>query len=515
MKKNRYKDQNKENYRKIIIVLFVMIFILMCISGILDIIQKKNQEKNKEIVYEEISSIKEVIEYHKSIYISENLSPDDKFYLDVKVEFCKPLYSNDISNEEYFNNLLNDCARVIRYNSFRLIDSKNNILIEVICKNRKIYSIIINGKEDYFIYMDSQISIKNYKPIETIALTIDSNILQSCISENWKKDINFGQRESIFDNYEIYFEEGLKVRIIDEKVYNVIFTEQYKNPVVNGCVPGDDLSYVERVIGTPTFKDEEMKIIGYKGEEIYVFFTETEVSVYRNSTINSDAFFDLADKFINNKLDLLEFMNELTYLWPDYTTYEYDAESIYINYPLKGIEIAINNGDINGILVYNNNKSTLSKISRYLEDTRFIARLQVDLMFESEKQRIERYSSWIKLAKEHENSISNEKRKLLGRSLKYCIYPEKDDNGNIYKIRFVSEFGNEPDRELNDGVSTYLWASNDYFIYSKKSLGIYFYNLNTGRIQRIITGSSTEEFNIKSYEDNILEYDDKKYQLQF
>ncbi len=515
MKKRKYKDQNKKNYKKNIIVLFVMIFILMFISIILGGIQRKNQENNKNLENKEMSSIQEVIEYYKSTYITEYESTEKNIKIDAEVIFTKPLYENNVSNEQYFTDLINDCAKVIYYKNFRLIDTKNDIVIEVICKNRKIDYILINDIEDYFIYMDSQIGINGFKEIKTTPLNIEAEILKKCIDENWKKDIDFGERDSIFDNYYIFFDEGIKVRIIDDKVYNIVFTKQYKNSVVNNCFPGADLKYVEATIGTPTFKDEETKIIGYKGEKIYVFFTEDEISVYRNSTIDSDDFFNLADKFISDEIDLLEFMNELTYLWPDYETYEYDEKSIYINYPLKGIEIAINNGDINGILVYNNNKSSLSKIARYLEDTRFVSRLQIDLLFKTEKQRIERYLSWINLAKEHEKSLSKEDIELRGRSLKYCIYPEKDKNGNIYKIRFISEFGNEPDRELNDGVSTYIWESNDYFIYSKRGSGIYFYNLNTGKIQRIVTGKQTEEFNIKKYENGILEYDDKKCQLQF
>lgn len=515
MNKNKYKDQNKENYKKNIIVLFVMIFILMFVSMILGSIYERNQENIEDLENKKLSSIQEVIEYHKSTYITEYESTEKDIKIDAEVVFIKSLYENNISNEQYFTDVINDCAKAIYYKSFRLIDKKNDIVIKVICKNGKIDSIFINDIEDYFIYMDSQIGINSFKEIKTTPLNIESEILKECVEKNWKKEISFGERDSIFDNYYIFFDEGIKVRIIDEKVYNIVFTKQYKNAVVNNCFPGVDLKYVEAEIGTPTFKDEEAKIIGYKGEQIYVFFTDSEISVYRNSTIDSDDFFKLADKFVENEIDLLEFMNELTYLWPDYTTYEYDETSIYINYPLKGIEIAINNGDINGILVYNNNKSTLSKIGKYLEDTRFVSRLQTDLVFKTEKQRLEKSLSWINLAKEHEKSLSKEELDFRGRSLKYCIYPEIDSNGNIYKIRFISEFGNEPDRELNDGVSTYLWESNDYFIYSKKGSGIYFYNLNTGRIQRIVTGKITDEFNITSYENGVLEYDDKKCQLQF
>lgn len=516
MKKNRYKDQNNKNYKKVIIVLFVVIFILLLASLFLEILQKKAMEENKEIIYEEISTIKEVIEYHKSTYLSEVQSTEKNFYLDVYVIFSKPLYKNDNeSNEIYFNELLKDCAKVLYYRSFKLIDNKNDIIIKVICDGEKITSIIINDIEDYFIYTDSQISMKQYKEIETTPLSIESEVLLNCINNNWKKDTYFGERDSIFEEYYIFFDEGIKVRIIDEKVYNIVFTKQYNKSVVNSCFPGIDLKYVEAAIGKPTFEDEEKKMIGYKSDQIYVFFTESEISVYRNSTIDSDAFFNLADKFIAEELDLLEFMNELTYLWPDYSTYEYEKDSVYISYPLKGIEIAINYGDINGILVYNNIKSSLSKISRYLEDTRFVGRLQTDLMFKTEKERIEKDLSWLKLAKEYEDNLAEEQKRVIGESLKYSIYPMKDNNGNIYKIKFVSQFGNEPDRELNDGITSYLWASNDYFIFSKRGSGIYFYNLNTGRVQRIITGSVTTEFNLKSYKDGILEYDDEKVQLQF
>ena len=57
-----------------------------------------------------------------------------------------------------------------------------------------------------------------------------------------------------------------------------------------------------------------------------------------------------------------------------------------------------------------------------------------DLVFKTEKERVERSLSWINLSKEYEKSLSKETLELQGRSLKYCIYPEKDNNGNIYKI---------------------------------------------------------------------------------
>ena len=160
MKKTRYKDQNKKNYNKILIVLFVLVFILFCLVSVINSLK----EEDSEIIdYKNISSIREVIEYHKSKYISEKASTDLNYFLDVYADFRVPLYNDEESNEDYFNTLIEDCAKVMSYYSFRLFDTKKDIKIEVVCDKVKIKKIIINGMEDYFIYYDSQNSFKKYQ----------------------------------------------------------------------------------------------------------------------------------------------------------------------------------------------------------------------------------------------------------------------------------------------------------------------------------------------------------------
>lgn len=512
MKANKYKDHNEKNYKFILIVIFVMIFILF-----IALIALKTVEKNiepTEISYDSLSSIKEVVEYHKSKYISEKESSESGFYLDVYVKFKVPLYNdNGESNEIYFNNLLEDSARILYYNSFIMIDEDREIIIKVICDKTKIKTIIINDMEDYFIYMDSQNSMKKYTEISATRFSISSEILQSCIDNNWKSDIYFGERDSIYNEYNIYFDEGIKVRIIDGKIYNIIFTKKYNGNIVNNLFPGIDFPSIKANLGEPTFEDKELKVIGYKGEKAYVFFTENEISIYRNSSVDSDDFFELADEFIEENIDLLEFMNELTYIWPDYSEYEYNSTSVFISYPLKGIEIAINSGDINGILVYNNNKSTLSKISRYLENTNFVGRLQKDSVFEAEKRRFEKENNLLNECDEYLESLSEETREILGESMNYKIFAKKDANGYIYEMNFISKYGESPNRQLADSMNYYLWLTNDYFLYSKTGKGIFFYNLNTGRVQRVLTGK--EEYKLKGYENGILKFDNEERQLQF
>ena len=474
----------------------------------------KIEEENKVIVYDEIKTIKDVIEYHKSRYISENPSKEAGFYLDVYLKFKVPLYTeNDESNEEYYNLLLEDSAKILRYQNFKMIDNEHKITIKIICSNGEISKIIINDIEDYFIYMDSKLSAKNYKELPITDFSVSSNVLQGCIDNNWDFDTYLGEKDSFFNNYNIYQDEGVEVKIINKKIFNIIFTKKYSGNVIDNIYPGVDLEYVEASLGEPTFKDENLNFIGYKGNNFYIFLTDEQISVYRNSSTNSDEFFDLTDKYINEELDLLEFMNQLTYMWPDYNEYYYTESSFFISYPLKGIEITVNNGDRNGFLVYNNNRSSLSKISRYLENTNFIVKLQIDSVFEAEKRRLEEKIELINSAKEYKKELDENSKKLIGESLYYNIKPIVDNNGYIYQIKFISLYDEKPNREINDSINSFLWATNDYFLFSKKGKGIYFYNLNTGRVQLVYEGN--DNFDFVSYKDNLLKYDYKEIKLIF
>ena len=511
MKNIQYKDQSKKNYNIILIVLFVMIFILLCLCLLLSKVQKNVEIP--ELSYDNLKTVKDVVEYYKSKYISEKQSLDENYSLDISVEFSVlPYDEKDNSNEKYYNDLLGDVAKVIRYSNFKMIDKKNDITIKVICQNGKIASIIINDIEDYFIYMDSQISMKQYVEIPKKDFLITSGVLWESINNNWNS-ANFGTRESIFDEYYIYFDEGIKVRTINNKIYNIVFDNKYVGNVIESLFPGVDLKTVEDVLGKPSFEDEELKILGYKGEEIYVFFSENEISVYRNTDTDADDFFKLADDFINEKKDLLDFMNELTYIWPDYSEYDYTSSSVFISYPLKGIEIKINYDDTNGILVYNNIKSNLSKVSRYLENTNFVARLQLDSIFETEKRIIKNTISLKAKCKEYRETLDSDTLELIGESIRYDIYPDLDNAGNIYSMKFISTVNGNPNRELNDSIDSYLWINNDTFLYSKKGKGIYSYDLENGVVTRFEEG--TEDYDFKSFKNGILKYDDKQIMLQY
>ena len=502
MKKIKYKNQNNENYMKRIVVLIILVFIFFLASLILD----KYTKDDTEINVNSLTTIKEVIEYFDSKYISEKENKNGDYKLDVKVKFKVPPYENDKSNEAYYNNIINGCSRVLFYSkNYQLIDEENNITVQVMFEDGKIISIKINGIEDYFIYMDSQLGLKLYEEIPETEFIMESPILQECVNNNWRDGaIVFGERDSIFNGYDIYFDEGIEVRTICGKIYNIIFTQRYNGNIVNGIFAGVDNSSIKSILGKPAFQDQEKDVIGYKGKDFYVFFHDNKISIYRNTQEETDNFFELADKFVSEKIGLLDFMNELTDIWPDYSEYEYDTKFVFIAYPLKGIEISINYDDINGILVYNNIKAGLPKVGGYLESTYFVSRLQVDSVFNAEKRRI---SSEEKMKDEclaFKQSLSEDDLKLIGESLKYDIYPLKDNDGYIFSMRFISKNGDLPNRELNDGIGDFVWYE-DRFIYTKRFKGIFSYDINTGNVSRLFTGK--KEFEIKGLENGILKCD--------
>ena len=101
-------ENRNNNYKVKIIVLSVAIFLLLILSIILSNIMKET-ENNVELSYDNLTNVKEVIEYYKSTYISEEESKEDNFNLDIYLKFCKlPYDENDNSNEKYYNSLINE-----------------------------------------------------------------------------------------------------------------------------------------------------------------------------------------------------------------------------------------------------------------------------------------------------------------------------------------------------------------------------------------------------------------------
>ncbi len=507
MYKIKIQNQKEKAKKRFFTVLFILIVLLILISIALRFINLDIKKKN--VIYTDIKTVEDVLNYYKCKYISETISKLDDYDTDINLIFKNNLYENDISNEKVFTAIIKDIARVLKYNSFRMIDNEKEIEIKVLCQNGKINTIIINDIEDYFIYMDSQIDLKKYEEIKTIDLSVESKEIQELINNDWKSDSYLGTRESIFDGYYEYFDEGIKAKTVSGKIFNIIFTEKYNQNVVDGIYPGMEFSSIKNILGNPSFEDEERKIIGYKGKNIYVFFYNDEISIYKNIDTDTKDFFELVDKFLDDKLDLLDFMNELTYMWPDYSEYEYDENGAFISYPLKGIEIKIGQEGTNGIIIYNNINADINVINSYLQNVEFISRLKIDAIFESEKRRLDKD---IEISKKCEEFKENSKTNS-GESSKFDIYSESDSNNSITKMNFISKDREYPNREIIDRIDYFLWIDDYIFLYSQSKKGIYAFDLRNGYKELILNGDQT--FKLESFESGLLKYDNTEVIVQY
>lgn len=355
--------------------------------------------------------------------------------------------------------------------------------------------------------MDSQLSLSKYRELKTTELSPQAPELINCIQNNWNANAEFGTRESIFQNYYIYFDEGIKTRKINGKIYNIVFTNYYLQPVINGFTVGTKNDIIISRLGEPTFKNEDKSIIGYKSNDMYVFFEEDQISIYANTKEEGfENFFTLVDKFLEEEYSLLEFMNELTYLWPDYEEYTYDEETVFLSYPNKGIDIKINYDDMDGIILYNNIKTTQDSVNRYLKNTEFVAQLQVDNIFNAEQRRVKNEKNFSTNCKEYEEKFESEDNRNKGEI--YDYYMNMDANDNIMNVYFISQNEAFTNCELNESIDTYVWMNDYCFVYSKQGKGIYFYDLKNQKKGSIITGE--EQYKIVSYENGKLTYDGNK-----
>lgn len=493
-KKKYKKTKLKKETKRFILILIVLIAIIIILNGVKKSLEEKSYlEKNT--YNSEYSSIKEILENYGCTYIKEVKSKDKNFSSDIYLKFKYNTFEENESKERFYKNVIGNIVKFLN-NNFRLIDEAKNLTIEVF-KNGNMYGYVINGDDDYFANIKSENSLKNYTEDKISAVQINSSILSELIKDNWNaSNIQFGTKDSIFENYEIYFDEGIEVRKISKKVYNIIFNNKYNSNVVNDIKPGTSINEIVSKIGNPTFGSKEEKIIGYKTKDLYIFFLENEISIYRNEQVDTKEFEGLVEKYANKEIEIKKFMNELTYIWEDYSEYNYSENFIDLVYPLKGVKINMNNDSSKNIQIYNNYPN-IDGIEKLIKENKITGRLDENLVYIEEISRMAKKDELLytcDLYKEG-NSISIESN----------LYGYYIDNN---KINFVSKDGTNPNITISDDINTGFWYKDTIFIYSIKNKGIFLYDLNNKSKTTLLKGE--EEYTFEKYENNILTYDKGK-----
>jgi len=372
----------RKSKNKIIIVISSVIIILIVILIVMNTTLKK--QKYKEEITEKVNSytsiedfktVEEVAIYLGCEYKKQERAKDENYKTDVYMKIKIMPYTNEQSNEGFYSKLIAYSASALKYQSFRIIDKEKDIAIEVICdeESSKIKTYYINGEANYFSKQNSYSQINNMETVKETNLNIQSNILKKLIENNWRSnEYDFGTKESVFSNYDIYFDEGIKVRKVDNKVFNVVFTDKYKEKIASDIKTNITKDEMIKQLGNPTFEDERLDFIGYKSKDIYLFYnSKKEISIYRvEKNYNSNEFAKLVDTYLENR-DGNELIDKVKEEYTDYDKFESDSSGTILQYSLKGIAIRFQKGLSKGVQIYNNYSGKIyaeAKIENLKED---------------------------------------------------------------------------------------------------------------------------------------------------
>lgn len=363
--------KNAKIIKIVIILCFVILFILTAVLvGIVK--REENKALNKQVqnqvvmqdlenaVYDDsvkYDNIKSVLESYGCSFISETKKPTEIIYL----LFGKNLYEKDgTSNQNYFESLINACAKKLSKNIFYLYDEQNSIQIMVECDlvNSEI-TYKINNISNYFSNSDSDLfkeaetaEIVKYQPIEKTY-----NILYNLIDNNMFLTKEFGETEGKTEDgkYEYYLNKTIKAYISAGKVRNLIFTSAYEGDVFYNISVGTPLKQVAEQLPDYAFGSVNDGFLGYRTKDVYVFIYEDEISVYGYSYYDHSNFEEYIKEYLLD-YNLEKFVNNVTSLWQSYDEFEFDKEnqSLHLTYPYIGVMIDIEDNDASGITLYSN-----------------------------------------------------------------------------------------------------------------------------------------------------------------
>ena len=499
--------------KKKLIIIIIIIISLLVLGNLFSYLINKNKKYNS---IDDFDTIKELVEYYGCKYKSTKNSNEDGYEKDIYLLFMKdPIDEDGNTNKNLYENLIK-LISIKMLSNYKIIDEDRNLTVRVNVNEDKTINYTINNMNNYFENLRSLYTLNNSKEENISQVNIVSKELLAMIDSNWiKRNINLGQKTSNYENYDIYWNDGYKIRTINNKIYNIVFIKNYQGEVLQGITVGMTNDEVRSVLGTPTYEDySEIEVIGYKLKNIYVFFADGEISVYRIDEYNEEEnkkFASLMTKLFKDK-DYNNFLSNLTELYPDYSIYTQEPDYINIKYPLRGFEITFGKNKKNGILIYNNFTGNITedksiddiKNNKTLPANTYL-NLERNLVFDDELSRANG-----DLFNREPLELDTLEEGKFAQSDEYTVY-----FNNVYNIyTFYSIYKNNPDFEIRVKNATGIYKlTNNLFVYGEANDGIYVIDAYKMQNTKIIDADG--KCIINKIENNNIYYDDKMVQVSY
>ncbi len=455
------------------------------------------------------TDILNALSYYECTLIKVEKSKEDGFSKDIYAKLKRPpVEENGYSNKEEYENIIKDVSYAVQGN-YRLIDEEKGITIRVVYDKVNLNSTYtINGDHNYFAKQQALIQ-KSKLEVSLTNLTINSRELQSIMNVDWiRRNTNdLGTVDSSALSYDNYFDEGYRIKTHGIYVYNIVFTHQYKDKVVNNISTNMTNDAIKGMLGEPTFNLRDGLIIGYKSNDIYAFFVNGEISIYKVNKLDEDKnnqFANLVEE-LNKNGDVTSFYNKLTQLYPNPESTIETEDEVSASYPEYGFSVTFGKYT-NTITIYRNYLGKVtpeSSVEELIEGDvpiNISTQFNEDLIFETEKIRygvdIGYRGAFVREIKDLNVSVLTEK---------YAVISEKDTN----TVNFFSTKSTNLDSSITyiRGMKV-LNYSDTTFIYNIPNKGIYYYNAENATTTTIIEGEY--EFSLEKIENNTLYYDNGK-----
>ena len=343
-------------------IIIISIIILIFIVGIAIFIKIKKQGSAK-------NTLKQIAEFYGCEFVKETNTTERGYSKKIYWNYDVPPIDTEDGTQykEYYESVLKAVSAQIKEN-FILIDNKHSIEIRVKYnpENNKIVYLINNDKNFFKNEENKKISEINQEKEKTTSIEIKAKELQYTIKNEWsrkKSENTYGNKIKSESNYDVY-SNGIKVKTINSKIYNLIFMKEYKGNIFENITTGMDNASIISILGEPTYENTEADLlIGYKTEKIYVFFSNGQISIYPVENFDENKnkqFAEIISEYINNTNIYKETLQKVTQLYPDYSEYIQNDDSIELKYPLKGFEIKMRNNEESGIYIYSNYNGLIS-----------------------------------------------------------------------------------------------------------------------------------------------------------
>ena len=321
-----YKN-SKKNKVFLFFIVFLLVILFSLISVLIVLLREKNNSESVSVtintqneIKEEARTIKDIIEKYDSTYIKE----EGYIIISIYANFKYDLFDqNGNSNEDFFNNIIKEIVYLKKCNIY-LIDEEKSIKIFVkYDEDTGEYTVKYNNVEDFYNNMDGSlyVNLNNEIIAKKQKMFITASELVTLIVSNMEESsIKLGDGIDVGHGYFSYKDGTILTRNFNKRVRNIVYRNGYNEKITTSVSIGDSLDSIAEKYPNYAFGSVREGYLGYRTDDIYIFFYEDEVSAYGYSYFSNDQFESYLEEYLSDK-DLKKFAYNVRFIWSNYTKY--------------------------------------------------------------------------------------------------------------------------------------------------------------------------------------------------